>query len=195
MKSISLFCLNFNMNTLLKKNGITFGIILGILLILPSIIGYFYNIYFLLSNVTFIAVFASVILLGIICISSAKKKLAGKINLKEAFATYFVMLVISLLMSTIFNFVMFNVIDDKFPDKLVEIRVDNLQGQFEAIKNNPETTDENLAKYKKNFNDTISQLRKVNSYSLSSLFKGFTVFLAIFSIFGLLLSMILRTTK
>jgi len=181
------------MNNFLKRNGIIFGIILGILLIIPSIIGYFVDINFMLNNFTFIGVFISVIVIGIICISVAKKKFQGIISLKEAFSTYLIMLVISLLISTLFNFVMFNIVDKEFPNQLTEKRIENMQSQFEDIKNNPDTTESDLTTYQEQFDKTITQLRSENAYSLSSLFKGFSVFLAIFSIFGLLLGMILKT--
>jgi len=181
------------MNILLKKNGIIFGIILGIILIIPSIIGYFININFLLNNLTFIGVFLSVIILGMACIVVAKKKLQGIIGLKDAFSSYLIMLIVSLLISTCFNFVLFNIVDSSFENKLKEIRIENMEQQFQDIKNNPDTTEESLADYKSRFDKTINQVKNESSYSLISLFKGFTIFLAIFSIFGILLSMILKS--
>lgn len=181
------------MNTLLKRNGITFGIILGILLIIPSIIGYFIDINFMLNNFTFIGVFISVIVLGIICISVAKKKQQGNIGFKDSFSTYFIMLIVSLLISTCFNFLLFNVIDSEFEKQLTEKRIESIQDQFQEIQNNPNNSEEDIASYRLRFDNTIAQVKSESSYSIPSLFKGFTIFVAIFSIFGILLSFILKS--
>ncbi len=181
------------MNTFLKKNGVSFGIALGILLIIPSLIGYFVDINFLVSTGVFVGLILAIIVSGIICISFAKKKLNGMISFKEAFSSYFVMLIVGLLISIVFNYVMFNLIDADFQKQLTEKRIENIEQRFEEIKNNPETTEENLALYQERTETTIENLNNENPYGLTSLFKGFTVFLAIFSIFGLLLSMILKS--
>ena len=181
------------MNILLKRNGIVFGVLLGILLITPTLIGYFININFLVNELTFPGIILTVIITGIICISFAKKKLQGAISFKENFSTYLVMLVVSALIFNSFNFLFFNVIDKDFQEVVKERTIENVQHKFEETKENPAISEEDINTYQERTLTTIKNIKEENLYSFSALFKGFATYIALFSIFGLLLSMILKS--
>lgn len=183
------------MNTLLKKNGIVFGIILGILLVIPTFIGYLVNIDFLLNNYTFLIVFLSVIFIGILTIIMAKKKLNSIITLKECFSTYFVMILTSLFISTTVNYVLFNIVDTDFVSLLKEKQIENLENQRKVLQKSTQIDEKEKKKYDKQFDETITRIKEDNPYSVPSLLKGFVTFIGVFSIFGILLSLLLRTSK
>ena len=174
------------MNQIIKKNGINFGLILGFLLILPTLLGYAFSISFLVSYWTLAFVFLAVIILGIVVIAFSKKALGGFISFKNAFASYFIMVIVSFLLSTLMNFVLFNVIDKNFEQvvKQEQIQVTENQRDFFASKmgNAPQ----------EQVDEAIEKIKNDKPYSLLSLLKGFTISIAIFSLFGLLLAFILK---
>jgi len=181
------------MNILLKRNGIVFGVILGILLALPTIIAYSVDINYLVNDLMFPIIILMVIIVGIICISFAKKKLQGIIGFKEAFSTYLIMLVVSVLIFNSFNFLLFNVIDKPFQEVVKEKTIENINVKFQEVKDNPDISEEDLNTYQERTTNTIQQIKEENLYSITALFKGFATYIALFSIFGLLLSMILKS--
>lgn len=181
------------MNKIIKQNGINFGLILGFLLIMPTLLGYAINISILVSYWTFVFVFLAVIVLGIVAIAFTKKGLGGFISFKDSFSSYFLMLIIGLTISTIFNFLLFNVIDQKFEEVVKEEQVKLAESQREWVmskmSNAPqEQIDETDAK----FDEAIEKVRKDHPYAISSLLKGWGIFMGIFSIFGLLLALIMK---
>lgn len=181
------------MNQIIKQNGINFGLILGFLLILPTLLGYAINIGLLVSYWTFLYVFASVIILGIIAIAFAKRKFNGFIGFKDAFSTYFVMIIIGLLISTAMNVLLFKVIDPVFAEVVKEKQIETVESQREWVINKmanapQEQIDETDAK----FDEGIEKIRQDDPYSIISQAKGFFTFIAIFSVFGLLLALILK---
>ncbi|WP_298370188.1 DUF4199 domain-containing protein [uncultured Lutibacter sp.] len=181
------------MNQIIKKNGINFGLILGFLLILPTLLGYAFSISFLVSYWTLAFVFLAVIILGIVVIAFSKKALGGFISFKNAFASYFIMVIVSFLLSTLMNFVLFNVIDKNFEQvvKQEQIQVTENQRDFFASKmgNAPQ---EQVDEFHDKFDEAIEKIKNDKPYSLLSLLKGFTISIAIFSLFGLLLAFILK---
>ncbi len=181
------------MNTIIKQNGINFGLILGFLLILPTLLGYAVNISILVSYWTLAYVLATVIIVGIITIAFTKKGLGGFINFRNAFSAYFIMLVVSSLISSFMNFALFNVVDKDFTEVVKEKQIESVNGQRDWVMNKMgdapvEKIDEMDAK----FDEAIEKIKLDDPYSLISIIKGFAIFVSIFSIFGLLLSLILK---
>ena len=184
------------MDKIIKQNGINFGLILGFLLILPVFLGYAINVKLIVSYWILLYVFLSIIIVGIVAIAYSKKYFKGIISFKDAFSTYFVMLVISLLISIVMNFLLFNVIDSDFKQVVKEEQIKTIESQREWIMvklaNAPqEQVDETDAK----FDEAIQKINEEDQYSISSLIKGFFISIAIFSLFGLLLALILKSKK
>ena len=181
------------MNTIIKQNGINFGLILGFLLILPIMLGYAVNISILVSYWTLAYTFFIVIIIGIISIAYTKKGLGGFINFRNAFTAYFLMLIISSLLSSLMNFTLFNVVDKDFTEVVKEKQIETVNGQRDWVMNKMgdapvEKIDEMDAK----FDEAIEKIKLDNPYSLISIIKGFAIFVSIFSVFGLLLALILK---
>jgi quinol-cytochrome oxidoreductase complex cytochrome b subunit len=184
---------NFIMNKIIQQNGINFGLILGFLLILPTVLGYAINIALLVSYWTFGYVILTVIILGLLVIAFSKKALGGYISFKDAFSAYFLTILIAFLLSTIMNFLLFNVIDTNFENVVKEEQVQIIEGQREWVINKmSNASQEQIDETDIQFDEAIEKVRADSPYSITSLFKGFGISLAIFSLLGLLLALILK---
>ena len=181
------------MNQIIKQNGINFGLILGFLLILPVLLGYAIDVSFIVSYWTLGFLFFGVIIMGILAIAFTKRGLGGFISFKDAFTPYFLMLIIGLAISVIMNFLLFNVIDTKFVDVVKEKQIETVESQREWVMvKMADAPDEKFNEMDAKCDEAIDKIKADDPYSITSLFKGFTIFIAIFSSFGLLLAAILK---
>ena len=110
-------------NETIKKNGITFGVIIGIVsaLITSTIYAIDLNLFTswwigVLSILTYLT-------LGIILLSKTKKELNNIFPFKDAFTTYFIATLIGILISTLFNVLLFNFIDPSAKDTLIDLMI------------------------------------------------------------------------
>jgi hypothetical protein len=110
-------------NEIIKKNGITFGIISGIIscLITATIYAIDLNL-FLKSWITIIIITTSLIL-SIVLLSKTKKEIQTDFSFKDAFTTYFIYAVVGVLISTLFNIVLWNFIDPSAKETLNELTI------------------------------------------------------------------------
>jgi len=181
------------MNQIIKQNGINFGLILGFLLILPTLLAYAIDVTFIVSYWTLAFVVFGVIILGIVAIAFTKKGLGGFISFKDAFTSYFLMLIIALAISTFMNFLLFNVIDPEFVDVVKEKQIETVEGQREWVMSKmADAPEAKIDEMDAKFDEGIEKIKADDPYSIVSLIKGFTIFIAIFSLFGLLLALILK---
>ena len=112
------------MNEIIKKNGITFGIITGVISILITASVYIIDLKLFTAwwlGILSIGIYLGI---GIYLLSKTKKELGGIFPFKDAFTTYFISAVIGIVISVLFNIVLFNVIDteakDTVQDNLIE---------------------------------------------------------------------------
>ncbi|SDX27070.1 Protein of unknown function [Lutibacter oricola] len=181
------------MNEFIKKNGINFGLILGFLLILPTMLGYAFDISLLVSYWTLAYVFLAVIILGILVIAFSKKALGGFISFKQAFASYFIMIIVSFFLSTLLNFALFNVIDKDFEQVVKEEQIALTEKQRDFFANQMgDAPQDKVDEFHDKFDEAIEKIKEDKPYSPLSLLKGFTISIAIFAVFGLLLALILK---
>jgi hypothetical protein len=170
------------MNEIIKKNGITFGIITGVLSIL--ITASIYIIDLKLFTAWWIGLFSIAVYLGIgiYLLSKTKKELNGVFPFKEAFTTYFISAVIGVVISVGFNILLFNFIDteakDTVQDNLIEFQV-NMLKKF----NTPTEV----------IKDTVEKMSQENQFDVVPQLKG-SLFSILFSaIFGLILAAFFKT--
>ena len=172
------------MNEVIKKNGITGGILLGVISVLITTLVYAFD----------MELFASFKLMGVLIVinivfycvllSKTKKQLNNEFTFKQAFTTFFITAVISMAISTVYNFLLFNVIDPAAKETLRDITIKASREMMERF-GAPE------AEVEKALND----LRETDNYSIVSLIKGYFIGLAINSIFGLILALIFKSRK
>ncbi|WP_196886733.1 DUF4199 domain-containing protein [Aureivirga sp. CE67] len=193
------------MNKVIKKKGVTFGIILGACLSLLTIYSYTINIGLLVSQWLFLLTFAIVLVVGILAIASTIKGLEGFITFKQAFSSYFITIVIGFLI----HILTISLVAKIFPEKemeVIELRIssldkikeDNLANQAKALET--AKSDEEKEQIKESFGKQRTEIETMKKNSRKSpgfktYIQAYASYLTIYSILGLLLSLILRRKR
>ncbi|MDI9310617.1 MAG: DUF4199 domain-containing protein [Limnohabitans sp.] len=170
------------MNEIIKKNGINFGVILGLLSVLITAYMYVVDIKLFTSGwVTFV----KVLLFGGISIylfSKVKMEMNGMMTFKEGFTSYFIAILIGLGIATIFEIILFNYIDPSLKDTIKEM---TLKYSVEILKK--------LGMPRAELSKAIKAIQETDQFSIGQFIKGFFIYISIASIFGLILSAIFKT--
>ena len=170
------------MNEIIKKNGVSFGIITGVVSALITTAIYSIDLNLFTKWWLGIIIFLFYITIGIVLLSKTKKELKGIFSFKEAFTTYFISAVIGILISVSFNILLFNVIDPSVKDTLNEI----------TIKYTVETM-EKFGAPSSAINEAVKKMQESSPYSTLELIKGSAFSIAGRALFGLLLALIFKS--
>lgn len=170
------------MNEIVKKNGVTYGIITGAVSILITTLIYtidlnlFTSMWIGLINILFY------IVIGIVLLSKTKKELKGVFPFKQAFTTYFISAVIGILMSVVFNIILFNYVDPAAKDTIKELSIKyavEMMEKFDAPSSAVKIA--------------VAEMEKNDQFSASQLLKGSFFTIAFSAVFGLILAAIFKT--
>jgi hypothetical protein len=169
-------------NEIIKKNGITYGVITGVALSLITAFMYAVDIELFIAWWTTLLSLSVFIIVPTILLSTTKKELNGVFTFKEAFTTYFISAVIGVLISVLFKIVLFNFIDPSIKDTLLDLTIKYLM-----------STSEKFGVPASSLNETIKQLRETDPYSIVEQLKG-SVFVIFFcAILGLIMAAIFKS--
>jgi hypothetical protein len=170
------------MNEIIKKNGISYGIITGIVsaLITASIYSIDLNL-FTAWWVTLISI-SSYIIISIVLLSKTKKELKGIFSFKDAFTTYFISAVIGILISVVFNIILFNFIDPSAKESIKELSIKYAVEMMQKF-NTPSSA----------INEAVKKLQETDQFSIIELIKGSLFSIVFSSLFGLLLALIFKS--
>lgn len=171
-------------NEIIKKNGITFGIVSGIFSCLLTASLYAIDLNLFIKPWIGIVSIAIYLIIGILLLINTKKEIQGEFSFKDAFTTYFIAAAIGILISTLFNILLFNIIDPSAKDTLNEITLKytiSMMQKFGA----PASA----------INEAIKGMKESSPYDISSLLKGMLTSLAFSSIFGLIMAAFFKTRK
>ena len=169
------------MNEIIKKNGITFGIILGIFSVLFTTLIYVIDLNLFTSWWFGSASIVITIIIGIVLVQKTKKELRT-MTFKEGFTVYFIAAAIGSLISTVYYYVLFNLIDPQAKETLKEITLNytsDMMVKFGA----PASA----------VNEAMQKAAETDNYSLGSLSMGYAIGLVISAIFGLILAAIFKS--
>jgi len=170
------------MNEIIKKNGISYGIITGAVGALITTLIYSIDLKLFTAWWVTVLSISFYIVIAIILLSKTKKELGGIFPFKDAFTTYFISAVIGILISVAFNIILFNFIDPSAKDSIKEISIKYAVEMMEKF-NTPSST----------INEAVKKLQENDQFSIIELLKG-SVFSIIFSaLFGLLLALIFKS--
>ncbi|PCI03805.1 MAG: hypothetical protein COB81_03200 [Flavobacteriaceae bacterium] len=169
------------MKEIIKKTGINFGLIFGFILSLITLYAFVIDASIFGNMWIMLIPFAVLIVLGLLAIGTAKKGLNGYISFKEAFTTFFVMIALGTLIATIVNILIFNVVAPEFKETVKEIQITKTTEMMESFNVPYEQIDE-----------AIEKLKEDDQFSIPKQMLSYVMGLAIYSIFGLLLALILK---
>ncbi|MGL2963269.1 DUF4199 domain-containing protein [Flavobacterium sp. RSB2_4_14] len=170
------------MNEIIKKNGITFGIILGLFSVLITTAIYAIDLNLFTSWWIGGVAIVIPIIIGVVLVSKTKKQLNGILVFKDAFTVYFIAALIGSFIAKIYEYVLFNFIDPQAKETIKEI----------TIKYTTEVM-EKFGAPASAVNEAMQKAAETDNYSLSNIFFGFTLGLVFHAIFGLILAAIFKS--
>ncbi len=170
------------MNEIVKKNGITYGVISGLISVLILTLIYSTDVNLFISRWITTLKVTVFIGLAILLILNTKKQSNGVLDFKDTFKTYFIFACISLLISTLFEILLFNLIDPSLKDTLKELSIKMIVKFLE----NFNTPAEDINKAVKNIQDN-------DQFSVLQLIKGYFSYLVMCTVLGLILAAIFKT--
>ena len=161
----------------LKSIATNYGLYLGVFLALITVLAYALNLELLTNMWVGILIVIAIIIFGIISVAKVKQAQNGFASFKQAFTSYFITVLIGLLISTLVSFLLFNVIDTDAADVLKEKTIEKTVEMME----NFNTPTEVIA-------ETVEQMESQNQYSIGNVTKGLAGYLVVFSIIGLIVA-------
>ena len=170
------------MNEIIKKNGINYGIITGLISIFITASIYFIDLNLMTKWWLGILTLVIYIIIGVVLLSKTKKELGGVFPFKDAFTTYFISAVIGIAISTIFNILLFNYIDPEAALKLKDLTIEATVTMLQKF-GTPDAA----------IQEAVAKLQEYNQFSTIELLKGSIWSILGSIIFGLILALIFRS--
>jgi hypothetical protein len=170
------------MNEIVKKNGITFGLISGIVSVLITTLIYTFNIKLFTSFWTGLISILFYIVISVVLLLKTKKELNGIFPFKQAFTTYFISAVVGILISLIFNIFLFNYIDPSAKETVKEMSIKYAVEMMQKY-NAPSEA----------INKAITDMKANDQFSILQLLKGSIFTIAFSAVFGLILAAIFKS--
>ncbi|QYJ68211.1 DUF4199 domain-containing protein [Flavobacterium litorale] len=172
------------MKEAIKKNGINFGIIIGVVSILISTLLYIIDLELMVSIWVGIIIFLVSLGIGIFAVAKSKKELGGFISFKEAFTVFFISMAISAAISNLFMYGLFNFVD---PDAKAELS--------ELVIKKTVTMMQDMGAPSDSIKETAKQLKETDNFSPLSLLKSYVGGLVFHIIIGLIVAAAMKKNK
>ncbi len=165
----------------LKSIATNYGLYLGALLALLTVVSYAVNLE-LLTNMWYgIFILIAIIVFGIISVAKTKQANNGFANFKEAFTSYLITILIGLVISTLVSYLLFNFIDTDAALVLKEKTIEKTVQMME----NFNTPSEAIAQ-------AVEKIESQDQFAIGSIIKGLASYLVFFSIIGLIVAAALK---
>lgn len=168
-------------NISFKKSASNYGLILGGILAGITALLYAVSLETLTKWWLGIILFLVAMVIGIVSVAKSKSILGGFISFKEGFTSYFITIAIGLFIATITGILIFNLVDPGAAEYLQERIVEITRSMMERF-GAPES----------DIDKAIADLEGQNSYSVGKQLRGFIFQLAFYSVFGLLVALIMK---
>lgn len=170
------------MENTIKKNGSTYGLILGIILVLFTTIMYVVDLSLFTSTWVGIVNFVIIIGFGIYTSIVNKKVLKGIMTYKEAFLSFILPIIIGMAIYVLYNILLFNVIDPEakgvITDNIVKMTRDMMS------KFNVPAADINKA---------ITEIENKDNFGPWPQIQSYFFMIVFYSVLGLLVALIFKT--
>lgn len=170
------------MNEIVKKNGITYGVISGLVGIIATTLMYAIDLKLFTNIWLGIGLLVIWIIIGVLLLTKTKKEKNGVLTFKEGFTAYFISALIGIIIGTAFNIILFNFVDTEARDIINQNLIDFQVGMLE--KYNAPSAD--IAK-------AVEEMEKNSQYSISGQLFGIAKSLVGSIVFGLILAAIFKS--
>jgi len=168
----------------LKSIATNYGLYLGVFLALVTVLAYAVNLELLTNMWVGILILISIIIFGIISVAKVKQAQNGFASFKQAFTSYFITVLIGLLISTLVSFLLFNVIDTDAAEVLKEKTIEKTVQMMEGFNTPTEVIDK-----------SVEEMESQNQYSIGNITKGLAGYLVVFSIIGLIVAAAMKKSN
>ena len=168
----------------IKSIATNYGLYLGGALALFTVIAYAIDIGLLANTFYGIVILLVIIVFGIISVAKSKAALDGFLSFKEAFSSYFVTILVGLLISTVVSYILFNFVDPEAANTLKELTIEKTVSMMEGFG----TPVEAIA-------EAVDKIESQNQYSIGNIAKGLAGYLVFFSIIGLIVAAIMKKSN
>ena len=170
------------MENSIKKNGVTLGIIMGVILVLITTTMYVVDIS-LFTN-WWIGIVNFVIIIGIAIYSSisSKKALNGMMSYKNAFLSFILPIIVGIAIYVLYNIILFNVID---PDAKM-ILTENIIAM----------TKETMGKFSvpaTEINKAIADIESKDNFGPMVQFQSYFFQISFYAVLGLIVALVFKT--
>jgi hypothetical protein len=170
------------MNEIIKKNGITFGIVTGLVSVLITTLIYIIDLKLFTSwwlGILNIIIYISI---GVYLLLKTKKELNNVFPFKDAFTTYFISALIGVIISVAFNIILFNFIDPGAKDTIKELTIKFAVEMMQKFNAPAEA-----------INQAVKDMQANDQFSIGQLLKGSIFSIAFSALFGLILAAIFKS--
>ncbi|RAK19787.1 uncharacterized protein DUF4199 [Flavobacterium aquaticum] len=176
------------MNEIIKKNGINFGITLGVLGIASQMIVYamggISKENAILNSILQFVFWLAFLAIRIVQCNKTKKEFNGFISLKELFTTLTVTVIIGILISQSFTFLFNNFIDVEYGNAMNEFMNEQQIVAQNAMKSFTKVTSEDLKK-----------IAETNNFSILNILQGTLIAFLLSSVMNLILAAIFKKNQ
>ncbi|MCK6606840.1 MAG: DUF4199 domain-containing protein [Flavobacterium sp.] len=176
------------MNEIIKKNGINFGITLGVLGIASQMIVYAMGGVSkenaILNSILQFVFWLAFLAIRIVQCNKTKKEFNGFISLKELFTTLTVTVIIGILISQSFTFLFNNFIDVEYGNAMNEFMNEQQIVAQNAMKSFTKVTSEDLKK-----------IAETNNFSILNILQGTLIAFLLSSVMNLILAAIFKKNQ
>ena len=168
----------------LKSIATNYGLYLGVFLSLITVLAYAISLEFLTNMWVGILILIAIIVFGIIAVAKVKQAQNGYASFKQAFTSYFITVLIGLLVSTLVSFLLFNVVDTDAADVLKEKTIEKTVEMMEGFNAPTDVIDK-----------TVEDMESQNQYSIGNITKSLAGYLVVFSIIGLIVAAAMKKSN
>ncbi len=176
------------MNEIIKKNGINFGITLGVLGIASQMtvyaMGGVSKENAILNSILQFVFWLAFLAIRIVQCNKTKKEFNGFISLKELFTTLTVTVIIGILISQSFTFLFNNFIDVEYGNAMNEFMNEQQIVAQNAMKSFTKVTSEDLKK-----------IAETNNFSILNILQGTLIAFLLSSVMNLILAAIFKKNQ
>mgnify|MGYP000891882912 FL=1 len=176
------------MNEIIKKNGIDFGIILGVIGVVSQMtvyaLGGISKENAILNSVIQFVFWAAYLIVRIIQCNKTKKEFNGFISLKELFTTLTLTIIIGILISQSFTYLFNNFIDVEYGNAMNEFMNEQQIVAQNAMKSFTKVTSEDLKK-----------IAETDNFSILNILQGTLIAFLLSSVMNLILAAIFKKNQ
>lgn len=165
----------------IKSVAVTYGIYLGIILSLLTVVAYAVDLSLFTKWWFGILSILILIVVSIVAIKTAKKQTSELFIFKNAFTTYFITILVGTLISTVMSILVFNFIDPEAAETVKELTIDTTRQMME-----------NFGAAESDINEALVKMEQDDQFSIVNQLKRFVFSLAFLSLIGLILALIFR---